>query len=188
MVEFPTSVWISFGKTVIKAAPEQVRPASEEETLGMSDWIDQLRQAREDLRDQEQKDLVDITSEGVPPAEGFGPVENPMEYGRPVPPMRPPDSGSRWKRPFDFAPEDPGHPDPQPERPEPPEEVPGEAMEEEPPEVPMEEPAPEDEFEWEEPPLPSLRRLPPRPGPPRGRLARVPESESEEGRSRSRSP
>ena len=73
MVEFPTSVWISFGKTVIKAAPEQVRPASEEETLGMSDWMDQLRHAREDLRDQEQKDLVDITSEGVPPAENLAP-------------------------------------------------------------------------------------------------------------------
>ena len=186
MVEFPTSVWISFGKTVNKAAPEQVRPASEEETLGMSDWLDQLRQAREDLRDQEQKDLVDITSEGVPPEEGFGPVENPMDYGRPVPPMRPPDIGSQWRRPFDFVPEDPSRPDPEPERPEPPQEVPGEAMEEEPPEAPEANPEPEEEFEWEEASLPSLRRLPSRPGPRREGLARAPESE--EGRSRSRSP
>ena len=113
-------------------------------------------------------------------------MENPMEYGRPAPPMRPPDPGSQWRRPFNFVPEDPSRPNPEPEVPEPPPEAPGEAMEEEPPTVPEEVPGHEEEFEWEDMSLPSLRRLPSRPGPQRGRLARVPESD--EGRSRSRSP
>ena len=39
LTNLPNTVWIAHGNTVIKAAPERVRLASEEESLSISGWL-----------------------------------------------------------------------------------------------------------------------------------------------------
>jgi hypothetical protein len=69
--EFPTAVWLSHQRGIVKAAPEQVRHATEEELLGLSGFLDGLREARKHLTEGGQTAVTDITTEELPPPEGY---------------------------------------------------------------------------------------------------------------------
>ena len=45
-VQLPTTVWISHNHHLVKAAPEKLRPAAEEENLSMSGWLDGIGNAK----------------------------------------------------------------------------------------------------------------------------------------------
>ena len=49
MTDLPSCLWLSFQNTVIKAAPERVRPATEEENLSLSGWMSGIAQIRKDF-------------------------------------------------------------------------------------------------------------------------------------------
>ena len=49
MTSLPSAVWIAYQNTVVKAAPERVRPVTEEESLSMSGWLSGITKLREDF-------------------------------------------------------------------------------------------------------------------------------------------
>ena len=65
----PSTVWLNFQGYVVKAAPEHLRLASEEEHFGLSDWMEELSQTREELERQPRKGYLDLTDQPFPTTE-----------------------------------------------------------------------------------------------------------------------
>ena len=80
----PSTIWLSYQGTLVKASPERVRRASEEEMLSLSGWIDALLDTRQELEKEPKRGFLDLTDDPLPPLEELHPdlpVE-PCEPGR----------------------------------------------------------------------------------------------------------
>ena len=63
MTSLPNAVWISHQGTLIKAAPERVRVATEEEALSLSGWMRGISQARAAFERNPTRNFIDLTKE-----------------------------------------------------------------------------------------------------------------------------
>ena len=66
LTALPSTVWISYRRTIVKAAPEHLRHANEEEQLAMSQWIDDITKTREELEQEPKRGYLDLTKEEFP--------------------------------------------------------------------------------------------------------------------------
>ena len=67
MTHLPSTVWISYQGTLVKASPERVRRASEEEQLTLTGWIDSLVATREALDREPKRGYLDLSDDPLPP-------------------------------------------------------------------------------------------------------------------------
>ena len=67
MTDLPGCLWLSYQNTVVKVAPERVRPASEEEQLSLSGWMSGISKVREDFEKAPKRGYVDLTAEDDQP-------------------------------------------------------------------------------------------------------------------------
>ena len=63
LTNLPSTVWIAHGNSVIKASPERVRIATEEESLSISGWLCGITQAREAFEKVPKKNYVDLSKD-----------------------------------------------------------------------------------------------------------------------------
>lgn len=57
----PSTIWLSYRGFVVKAAPEQLRLASEDERFTLTGWIDDIANTREELETQPKQGYLDLT-------------------------------------------------------------------------------------------------------------------------------
>ena len=81
----PNTIWLSFNSSIIKAAPEQIRPANSEEGLTLTGWIDDIIKTREAL-EEPQKGYI-ILDEDPPDSLQSLAEPDPMEQFNPEPPQ-----------------------------------------------------------------------------------------------------
>ena len=62
----PTTVWLSYRGHIVKAAPEHLRHANEEEHLSLSKWIDDIAKTKEELEQMPRQGFIDLTKEELP--------------------------------------------------------------------------------------------------------------------------
>lgn len=69
--QLPTTVWLSYNHHLVKAAPEKLRPASEEEFFSISGWLEGISNAKKQFEASKVKGLIDLSQENdeLPPAE-----------------------------------------------------------------------------------------------------------------------
>ena len=84
LTALPTTVWVAHQGKLIKACPEHLRPAVEEEKFILTDWIQDIVETRKQLSEQDFKGY--IVSDESPPAE---PHEEDTEEEVEPPPKQP---------------------------------------------------------------------------------------------------
>lgn len=69
--QLPTTVWLSYNHHLVKAAPEKLRPASEEEFFSISGWLEGISNAKKQFEASKVKGLIDLSQDNdeLPPAE-----------------------------------------------------------------------------------------------------------------------
>ena len=67
MTNPPSTIWVSYQGTLVKASPERIRRASEEEMLTLSGWIDALVETRATLEQEPKRGFLDLTNDPLPP-------------------------------------------------------------------------------------------------------------------------
>ena len=55
--QLPHTVWLSYNHHLVKAAPEKLRPASEEEFFSLSGWLDGISNAKKQFEGREDQGL-----------------------------------------------------------------------------------------------------------------------------------
>lgn len=65
----PSTVWINYKGYVIKAAPEHLRHATEEERFTLSSWIDDITDTRRQIDQEPRRGYLDLTKEPFPVVE-----------------------------------------------------------------------------------------------------------------------
>ena len=66
LVAMPSSIWVSYQGYVVKAAPEQLRHPSEEETFTISEWIEGIVDTRKRLEQGPKRGYIDLTEQPIP--------------------------------------------------------------------------------------------------------------------------
>ena len=61
--QLPTTVWLSYNHHLVKAAPEKLRPASEEEFFTLSGWLEGISNAKKQIEAGEIKGMIDLSTE-----------------------------------------------------------------------------------------------------------------------------
>ena len=69
MTDYPGTIWLSYQGGLVKAAPERIRPGSEEENLTISGWLDGLTQAKEAFEKEPTRGYIDLSNEPLPDLE-----------------------------------------------------------------------------------------------------------------------
>ena len=69
MIDQPSTLWLAFQGYLVKAAPERVRRASEEERLTMSSWLEDLVKRKNDPCTDPKNGYLDLTEHDLPPEE-----------------------------------------------------------------------------------------------------------------------
>eukprot|EP00435_Cladocopium_sp_Y103_P043471 s788_g12.t1 len=69
--QLPSTVWLSYNHHLVKASPEKIRPASEEEFFSISGWLEGISNAKKQFENNNIKGLIDLSKENddLPPAE-----------------------------------------------------------------------------------------------------------------------
>ena len=62
-VQLPGTVWIAYNRHLVKAAPEKLRPASQEEMMSLSGWLDGLSSLKKQFNSDELKNMIDLSKE-----------------------------------------------------------------------------------------------------------------------------
>ena len=62
----PSTVWINYKGYVVKAAPEHLRHATEEERFTLSSWIDDIAETRQQLNREPRRGYLDLTKDPFP--------------------------------------------------------------------------------------------------------------------------
>ena len=94
MTDLPGTLWLSYQGGVIKASPERVRPASPEELLTVSGWLEGLSQVRRDFEQEPRRGYMDLTKDPVPALEPAPATDDETEeteergHQEPAEPMR----------------------------------------------------------------------------------------------------
>ena len=83
LVDAPNTIWLSYRNIIIKASPERLRPASEEETLSLSQWLDGLTELKDQMNNLKNSGVVDLTQEEPPTEQELG-VEEPTDTHEPL--------------------------------------------------------------------------------------------------------
>eukprot|EP00435_Cladocopium_sp_Y103_P060642 s325_g22.t1 len=65
LTAMPTSVWLTYRGYVIKAAPEHLRHANEEQHLSFSEWIDDITKTKEEIEQKPRRGYIDLTAEEI---------------------------------------------------------------------------------------------------------------------------
>ena len=63
VTDYASTIWSSYQGGVIKASPETIRPASDEEKLTISGWLEGLTSLKEEFEKQPKKGYVDLNEE-----------------------------------------------------------------------------------------------------------------------------
>eukprot|EP00435_Cladocopium_sp_Y103_P011110 s283_g2.t2 len=66
MTDPPSTLWLSYQGTLVKASPERVRKSADEEMLTLSGWIDALLDTRAQLDAEPKRGFLDITNDPIP--------------------------------------------------------------------------------------------------------------------------
>ena len=66
MTQHPSSIWVAHRGTLVKASPEHVRRATEDEQLTLSGWIDDLVKTRDEFEKEPHRGFLDLTDQPVP--------------------------------------------------------------------------------------------------------------------------
>ena len=104
MIDEPTTLWLAYQGKLVKASPERVRRAGDEEQLTLTGWIDDLVQTREQFEKAPKRGFLDLSQEPLPPPEeedDYSPeiLEDEPELHRELPEHREPE-GDRWQGPL----------------------------------------------------------------------------------------
>ena len=67
MTNPPTTIWLSYQGRLVKASPERVRRASEDEQTTLTGWIDDLVQTRNALDREPKRGFLDLSDDPLPP-------------------------------------------------------------------------------------------------------------------------
>ena len=63
----PTTVWVAYNGHLVKAAPEKLRPAAEEEEMSLSGWLKGISHVKEQLQRDDLRGFIDLTKEPEQP-------------------------------------------------------------------------------------------------------------------------
>ena len=73
MTNLPTTVWLAYQGFAVKAAPERIRPAGDEEHLSISGWLDGITEAKQHFLREPNKGYLDVTKDtDLIPGTDFG--------------------------------------------------------------------------------------------------------------------
>ena len=73
MTNLPTTVWLAYQGFAVKAAPERIRPAGDEEHLSISGWLDGVTEAKRHFLREPNKGYLDVTKDtDLIPGTDFG--------------------------------------------------------------------------------------------------------------------
>ena len=69
--QLPSTVWLSYNHHLVKASPEKLRPASEEEFYSISGWLEGISNAKKQFETDKIKGMIDLSQENddLPPTE-----------------------------------------------------------------------------------------------------------------------
>ena len=69
--QLPSTVWLSYNHHLVKASPEKLRPASEEEFYSISGWLEGISNAKKQLETYKIKGMIELSQENdeQPPTE-----------------------------------------------------------------------------------------------------------------------
>ena len=68
MTQLPTALWLAYNGHLVKASPEKVRLASQEENLSMSSWLEGISNAKKQIDDKGNlKGYIDLSKEDITP-------------------------------------------------------------------------------------------------------------------------
>ena len=62
----PSTIWVNYRGFIVKAAPEQIRLASEEERFTLTGWINDLTGTREEIEKFPRQGYIDLTKDPFP--------------------------------------------------------------------------------------------------------------------------
>jgi len=62
----PNTIWVNYRGYIVKAAPEHLRLASEEEQFTLSKWIDDITETKKELDTVPRQGYIDLTTEPIP--------------------------------------------------------------------------------------------------------------------------
>ena len=66
LTALPTTVWLTYRGYVVKASPEHVRHANQEEQFSLSEWIDDIADTRRQINEIPRKGYIDLSNEEFP--------------------------------------------------------------------------------------------------------------------------
>lgn len=81
----PNSIWLTFQGKIVKASPEHLRPATEEEHFTLTDWIDAIADTKKQLQEKEGRDYIVLKEKPDAEDEATDVEEEQPEIKRPRP-------------------------------------------------------------------------------------------------------
>jgi hypothetical protein len=66
LTSLPNTIWVNYRGYIVKAAPEHLRLASEEEPFTLSKWIDDITETKKELDTVPRQGYIDLTNEPIP--------------------------------------------------------------------------------------------------------------------------
>eukprot|EP00435_Cladocopium_sp_Y103_P016959 s4919_g4.t1 len=61
--QLPTTVWLSYNHHLVKASPEKIRPAAEEEFMSLSGWLEGISNAKRQFETEDVKGIIDFSKD-----------------------------------------------------------------------------------------------------------------------------
>eukprot|EP00434_Breviolum_minutum_P025504 symbB.v1.2.022535.t1/scaffold2006.1/size92704/3 len=65
--QLPSTVWLSYNHHLVKAAPEKIRPAAEEEFASLSGWLEGISNAKKQFETSKIQGMIDLAEDPAPP-------------------------------------------------------------------------------------------------------------------------
>eukprot|EP00435_Cladocopium_sp_Y103_P032915 s2710_g8.t1 len=87
LTNLPTTVWVAHRGRIIKACPEHLRPIADEEKFILTDWIQDILETKNQLKEQDYKGYI-VLDEKPPDALDYQP-EIDKDFIGPLPPQAP---------------------------------------------------------------------------------------------------
>ena len=84
MVDQPSTIWVAYQSTLVKASPERIRRASAEENLTVSGWLKDLVDTKADLCTEPKQGYLDLADHPLPEIQERAESENEYEPSEPI--------------------------------------------------------------------------------------------------------
>ena len=84
MVDQPSTIWVAYQSTLVKASPERIRRASDEENLTVSGWLKDLVDTKADLCTEPKQGYLDLADHPLPELQDRPESENEYEPSEPM--------------------------------------------------------------------------------------------------------